>query len=95
MSRTHRARPRYQRRPERKVSHFHQNRRRVERAESGACGKRRWHDVEQATIAIAMALSHPSNPVERVAIYVCSRCGWLHQSRRTDGANVVRVVERA
>ena len=95
MGRTHRARQRYRRRPERKVSHFRQNRRRVERAESGRCEKRRWHDVEQATAAIATALSHPTNPVTRVAIYVCSRCGWLHQSRRTDGANVVRVVERA
>jgi hypothetical protein len=71
-----------------------QNRRRIERGENGGCAKRRWRDVEEATRMIAVALSHPTNPVTRVAIYLCSRCGWLHQSRRTDGSNVVRVVER-
>lgn len=70
------------------------NRRRVERAELGFCGKREWRDLEAAKRAAVGSLAHPKNPVTAVAIYHCTRCGWFHQSRRLDGPNVVLVLER-
>lgn len=70
------------------------NRRRVERAALGFCGKRSWRDVEDAKRAAVSSLAHPRNPVRAVAIYLCGRCGAYHQTRQLEGRNVVLVLER-
>jgi hypothetical protein len=71
------------------------NRRRQQRAADGRCAKRQWRNLEDAQRAAVGSLRHPDNLRDAVAIYVCPACGWYHQTSRTDGRDVVLVVERA
>lgn len=91
-------RPRYKK-PERDVPKSRRerglkNRRRVERAEAGGCGKRMWRNLEQAKEQAAGALTHERYEAAALAIYVCPHCGCYHQSRQLDGPNVVAIVRR-
>lgn len=70
------------------------NRRRMERAARGRCGKRQWRNIDDATRAVVQSLASPRNPVRAMSIYICRWCGWYHQSRSTTGDDVVRVIER-
>lgn len=71
-----------------------EHRRRQERRAAGRCGKRQWRDLDAAKRAVAGSLAHPDNPTQALAIYVCSDCGWYHQSRCLDGPDTVVVLER-
>lgn len=91
-------RPRYKK-PERDVPKSRRerglrNRRRVERAEAGGCGKRMWRDLDQAKQHARGALEHTLNENDALAIYLCWRCCCYHQSRQFDGPNVVAIVRR-
>jgi hypothetical protein len=70
------------------------NRRRVERAERGACGKRRWLDLEQAKSGVMRSLLNPRCRFESLAIYVCPECGAYHQTSQLNGGRVVVILSR-
>jgi hypothetical protein len=71
------------------------NRRHVERAEAGGCGKRMWRTIEQAEIHVRGALTNPLNQIAVVGIYFCPRCEHFHQTRRVDGPDIVRIISRS
>lgn len=70
------------------------NRRRVERAEAGRCGKRSWDDLERAKAGVMHSLMNPRCNAASLAIYLCPKCDRYHQTSQLEGGRVVLVLTR-